>query len=82
MMLTRECGSRSGLEYSVRLRAEDWASGHHVWLLDVIAPTEAMATEVSKSFRQVAKKDEINIHPVVTRLVEQKVLEKLAQRKA
>lgn len=39
-----------------------------------------MATEVLKSFRHVAKKDEINIHPVVTRLVDRQTPEKLAHR--
>lgn len=66
--------------FPIRLKAEDWASGAHVWLLDVIAPSEKMATEVLKSFRHVAKKDEINIHPVVTRLVDRQTLEKLAGR--
>lgn len=61
--------------FPVRLHAEDWASGDHVWLLDVIAPSKAMATEVLKSFRQVAKKGEVIIHPVVKRQIEKSVLE-------
>ena len=64
--------------FPVRLRPEDWSSGEIVWLLDVIAPSEKMATEVLKSFRQVTKKDALNVHPVVTRLVDQKILETLS----
>jgi cytolysin-activating lysine-acyltransferase len=41
--------------FPVRLRPEDWSSGEIVWLLDVIAPSEKLATEVLKSFKQVAK---------------------------
>lgn len=66
--------------FPLRLKAEDWASGEHVWLLDVIAPSEKMATEVLKSFRHVAKKEEINIHPVVRGLVDKETLEKLGRR--
>ncbi|WP_246748974.1 toxin-activating lysine-acyltransferase [Rhizobium setariae] len=65
--------------FPVRLRAEDWVSGEHVWLLDVIAPSEKMATEVLKSFRRVAKKNEINIHPVVRELVDQQALGQLGR---
>jgi len=34
----------------------------------------------AEEFRHVAKKDEINIHPVVTRLVDRQTLERLAGR--
>lgn len=60
--------------FPIRLKPEDWSSGETVWLLDVIAPSEKIATEVLKSFGQVAKKDEVNIHPVVTKLVSQSAL--------
>jgi cytolysin-activating lysine-acyltransferase len=61
--------------FPVWLRAEDWVSSDHVWLLDVIAPSKAMATEVLKSFKQMAKKGEVIIHPVVKRQIEKSVLE-------
>jgi hypothetical protein len=51
-------------------------------LLDVIAPSEKMATEVLKSFRHVAKKGEINIRPVVARLVDRNILADLNGRTA
>jgi len=64
--------------FPIRLKPEDWSSGDIVWLLDVIAPSEKMATEVLKSFRQVAKKDAVNVHPVVAKLVDKDILSKLA----
>jgi hemolysin-activating ACP:hemolysin acyltransferase len=70
---------RAGV-FPVRLRAEDWASGDHVWLLDVIAPTEAMATEVLKNFRQVVRKEQISIHPIVKKLVSPDLLETMSSR--
>lgn len=66
--------------FPIRLKGEDWTSGEIVWLLDVIAPNEAMATEVLKSFRLVAKRNEISIHPVVSRLVSQDTLRKLSRK--
>ena len=56
--------------FPTRLKSEDWNSGEHIWLLDVIAPNQRLATEVLKSFRQVAKEGKINVHPIVNRLVD------------
>lgn len=63
------------------MKAEDWSSGEIVWLLDVIAPSEKMATEVVGSFKEVAKKVEVNVHPVVTKLVNKEFLAKLANQR-
>jgi hemolysin-activating ACP:hemolysin acyltransferase len=68
--------------FPLRLKAEDWTSGEIVWLLDVIAPDEKMATEVLKGFRRVAKRDEINVHPVVERLVDRDTLTSLLSKAA
>ncbi len=59
------------------MKPEDWTSGDTVWLLDVIAPTQELATAVLTNFRQVAKQDEIRIHPLVTRLVDPELLKKM-----
>jgi len=64
--------------FPIRMKPEDWSSGEIVWLLDVIAPSQRMATEVLNSFRQVAKTDQMNVHPVVAKLVDREVLKKLA----
>lgn len=68
---------RAGV-FPVRLAAADWTSGENHWLLDVIAPTQAMATTVLANMKQVVKDGgDLRIHPVVTRLVEKGALEKL-----
>ena len=63
--------------FPVRLAADDWTSGDTHWLLDVIAPTPALATSVLANMKQVVKDGDLCIHPVVTRLVEAGALEKL-----
>ena len=63
--------------FPVRLAAVDWTSGDTHWLLDVIAPTQALVTSVLANMQQVVKDGDLRIHPVVTRLVEDGALEKL-----
>ncbi|MBD8555284.1 toxin-activating lysine-acyltransferase [Rhizobium sp. CFBP 8762] len=63
--------------FPVRLKAEDWASGDIHWLLDVIAPTQKVATAVLANFSQVVKDKTLRIHPLVTQLVDPAVLEKM-----
>jgi cytolysin-activating lysine-acyltransferase len=65
--------------FPVRLKPEDWKSGNIVWLLDVIAPTRDLATLVLTHFHQVAKQDNIKIHPMVAHLVDPDVLAKLSK---
>ena len=63
--------------FPVRLKAEDWNSGDTHWLLDVIAPSQKVATAVLANFKQVVKDKPIRIHPLVTQLVDPAVLEKM-----
>ena len=63
--------------FPVRLKPEDWTSGDRVWLLDVIAPTQQLATAVLKNFRQVAKKDQIRMHPLVARMIDRDLLKSM-----
>ncbi len=69
-------GYGAGLEDSV-LDADEWSSGEIVWLLDVIAPSKGLATAVLANFYKVANKDDVRIHPIISRLVDADVLKKL-----
>jgi hemolysin-activating ACP:hemolysin acyltransferase len=66
--------------FPIRLKAEDWNSGETTWLLDVIAPSQKVATAVLASFKQVVKDKPIRIHPLVSQLVDPAVLEKMKVR--
>lgn len=63
--------------FPVRLKADDWTSGDTYWLLDVIAPSQKVATAVLANFKQVVKDKPIRIHPIVSQLVDPTVLEKM-----
>ncbi len=63
--------------FPVRLGANDWSSGEQVWLLDVIAADRQAATAVLTNFRQITGDRQIRIHPIVGRLIDPKVLERL-----
>ena len=66
----------------VRWKADEWNSGDIVWLLDVIAPTQKMATAVLANFNKIAKQANIHIHPLISRLVDPEVLKRLALKAA
>ena len=66
--------------FPVSLAPEDWVSGDHVWLLDVVAADRKQATSVLANFRQLAGQRPVRIHPMVARLIEPEVLEKLRGR--
>jgi len=63
--------------FPIRLKSEDWTSGETTWLLDVIAPSQKVATAVLANFKQVVKDKPIRIHPIVSQLVDPAVLEKM-----
>jgi cytolysin-activating lysine-acyltransferase len=63
--------------FPLRLNPEDWTSGDLPWLLDVIAADRTQATSVLANFRQVVGEKPIKIHPMVARLIDPAVLEKL-----
>jgi cytolysin-activating lysine-acyltransferase len=50
------------------------------WLLDVIAPSQKVATAVLANFKQVVKDKPVRIHPIVSQLVDPAVLEKMKVR--
>lgn len=63
--------------FPIRLNPEDWTSGDLPWLLEVIAADRTQATSVLANFRQVVGEMPIKIHPMVARLIDPAVLEKL-----
>jgi cytolysin-activating lysine-acyltransferase len=67
-----------GGAFPIRLKPEDWNSGDKVWLLDVIAPSQKMASSVLANFTQVVKSSaEVRIHPMVARQVDPELLRKM-----
>jgi hypothetical protein len=56
---------------------EDWVSGDTVWLLDVIAGDRKAATAVLANFRQLSGERAVKIHPIVARLVDAEILQKM-----
>src|SRR5882724_2919112 len=63
--------------FPVRLANEDWEIGDTVWLLDVIAGDRKAATAVLANFRQLSGQRAVKIHPLVARMIDPDVLEKL-----
>ena len=63
--------------FPVRLGPDDWTSGDHVWLFDVIAADRKQATSVLTNFRLLAGERPVRIAPLVGRLIDPDVLEKL-----
>lgn len=68
--------------FPVRLKAEEWTGGEINWLLDVVAMDRARTASVIANFRQVAKTGELRLHPLISRLVDPEMLEKMGARKA
>ena len=68
--------------FPIRLNPEDWTSGDLPWLLDVIAGDRQQATSVLANFRQLAGDKSIKVHPMVGRLIDPAVLEKLKNTSA
>lgn len=68
--------------FPIRLKAEDWTSGDKAWLLDVIAPSQKLASSVLANFRQVVKEGDVRIHPIVGKMVDPELLKRLAAASA
>lgn len=63
--------------FPVQLQGDDWRSGDKMWLLDVIAPSQKLAAAVIANFNQVTKAGEISLHPIITKMVDKDVLDKM-----
>jgi cytolysin-activating lysine-acyltransferase len=61
-------------EFPVRLKPEDWTSGPIHWLLDIVAPSPQIASQMLVNFQQVAKGNMVKFHPVVSTLVDKAML--------
>jgi len=68
--------------FPIRLKSTDWNSGNINWLLDVVASDRKTVATVIGNFRQVVKEGELRLHPLISRLVEPEVLEKMGARKS
>ena len=66
-----------GGAFPVRLKPEEWVSGDKIWLLDVIAPSQKLASAVLVNFKQVVKEGDVRIHPIVARMVDPELLKKM-----
>ncbi len=69
---------KSGV-FPVSLDAADWNSGQTIWLFDLIAPSQKLATGVFANFRQVARGGKINLHPIVTKIVDMQALNQMGE---
>ncbi|WP_375175345.1 toxin-activating lysine-acyltransferase [Pseudooceanicola sp.] len=67
--------------FPIRLKPDEWNSGNINWLLDVVAQDRSTITTVIANFRQVVKEGELRLHPLITRLVDPEVLEKMGAKK-
>ncbi len=66
-----------GGAFPVRLSKDDWTSGEKLWLLDIIAFNQKLATAVFVNFKQIAKEMPFSVHPIVARSVDPSFLEKM-----
>ena len=69
----------SGL-FPIRLEAEDWASGERIWLLDLVASSKPLATNVMTNFSRAVNNKPVSLHPMVSSMVDSEVLEKMLVR--
>ncbi len=66
-----------GGAFPVRLKPEEGVSGDRAWLLDVIAPTQKLASAVLANFKRVVKEGEVRIHPIVAGMVDPELLKRM-----
>ena len=69
--------------FPVHLKPKEWNSGDQIWLLDVVAPSQKMASAVLANFKQVLAQTgttsgaDVHIHPSVARQVDPELLKKM-----
>ena len=73
--------------FPIKLSGDEWTSGDHIWLLDVIAPTREVAAQVLASFKSVLgakmpehKGAQVKLHPVVKSMIGDEILTKMGAR--
>lgn len=65
--------------FPVRLKPEDWNSGDINWLLDVLANDKKTAGNVIANFKQVVKAGELRMHPIIARLVDKEIMDRMTR---
>ena len=65
--------------FPTRLTADDWRSGDTIWLLDIIAPSKEATSKVLMNFHKIAGGKRAHMHPVLSKLVDGEVLEKMGR---
>lgn len=68
--------------FPIRLKPAEWNSGEINWLFDVVTPNPKTAASVIANFKQVIKEGDLRLHPLIARLVDPKLLEKMGARPA
>lgn len=66
--------------WPIRLKPKEWVSGEINWLFDVIAADQEAASSVVSNFAQVAKAGDVRLHPIIGKMVEPSLLERMQQR--
>ncbi|MDW4548704.1 hypothetical protein R5H32_04995 [Defluviimonas sp. D31] len=66
----------------MRRNLEEWQPGSVNRLLDIIARNRETTGRVIANAKQMAKKGNLRLHPIVTRLVDAEVLKKMGAEKA
>lgn len=65
--------------WPVRLKPDEWTSGNINWLIDVIAPNQKTAGSVIANFQKVIEQGDLRLHPIIARLVDPEMLERMKQ---
>jgi hemolysin-activating ACP:hemolysin acyltransferase len=66
--------------FPVKLKPEDWTSGDIAWLLDVLASDRKTTGAVLSNFRQVVKDGALRLHPIVPRMIDKDLLDRLQRQ--
>lgn len=68
--------------FPIRLKSDEWNSGNINWLLDVLATDRETTGAVLGNFKQVVKEGELKVHPIISRLVDKSMLDKMTKHTA
>ncbi len=64
----------SAKSFPIKLAREDWRSDNTNWLLDIIAPNEAEALQMTSRAGNIIKTPQLHVHPAVINYVKQKII--------
>ncbi|WP_425073456.1 toxin-activating lysine-acyltransferase [Sagittula sp. S175] len=69
-----------GGAFPIRLKQNEWNSGDINWLLDILSTDRKTTGSVLANFKQVVKDGELRLHPLVGKLIEPEMLEKISRK--